>query len=219
MADTVTTCPKCGNLLAVDSYGATSFAPVLPAPAQHVAVRQTAEQQQLGIAATMMVASSPVPPTMASNSPRPQPNVVITPAPIPSYGPPVPPTTAAPYAPTMHSAIPTPPPAQSPVQSNMLAPYSPPPAYRYGPMQQMQQMPMSMQPMSQQGTPGLAVAALVCGLLGWIPFWIGFILCILAIIFASIVLSSTPSGRPGRGLAITGLVFGLVLLLPAACGL
>ena len=79
--------------------------------------------------------------------------------------------------------------------------------------------PMSMQPMSQQGTPGLAVAALVCGLLGWIPFWIGFVLCILAIIFASIVLSSTQSGQRGRGLAITGLVFGLVLLLPAACGL
>jgi hypothetical protein len=78
---------------------------------------------------------------------------------------------------------------------------------------------MSMQPMSQQGTPGLAVAALICGLLGWIPFWIGFILCILAIIFSSIVLSNTRSGQPGRGLAITGLVFGLVLLLPAACGL
>jgi hypothetical protein len=73
--------------------------------------------------------------------------------------------------------------------------------------------------MSQQGTPGLAVAALICGLLGWIPFWIGFILCILAIIFSSIVLSNTRSGQPGRGLAITGLVFGLVLLLPAACGL
>jgi hypothetical protein len=210
VADTVTTCPKCGNLLGVDSYGATSFAPVLPAPAQHVAVQQTA---QLGNAATMMVASSPVPPTMASNSPRPQPNVVITPAPLP-YGPPVPPTTAAPYAPTMVSGIPTPPPAPS----NALAPYAPPPPYGAYPM--MPPMPMSMQaPMSQQGTPGLAVAALICGLLGWIPFWIGFILCILAIIFASIVLSSTPSGRPGRGLAITGLVFGLVLLLPAACGL
>ena len=67
--------------------------------------------------------------------------------------------------------------------------------------------------------PGLAVAALVCGLLGWIPFWIGFILCLLAITFSTIVLASTQPGRPGRGLAITGLVCGLVLLLPAACGL
>ncbi|HEY2365305.1 MAG TPA: DUF4190 domain-containing protein, partial [Polyangiaceae bacterium] len=103
-----------------------------------------------------------------------------------------------------------------PVPSNALAPYGPPMPYGY-PMQM--PPPMSMQPMSQQGTPGLAVAALICGLLGWIPFWIGFILCILAIIFSSIVLSNTRSGQPGRGLAITGLVFGLVLLLPAACGL
>ena len=93
-----------------------------------------------------------------------------------------------------------------------MAPYSPPPyGYNAYPMMPMQQAP--------QGTPGLAIAALICGLLGWIPFWIGFILCILAIIFASIVLSQTRSGQPGRGLAITGLVFGLVLLLPAACGL
>jgi hypothetical protein len=192
---------------------------VLPPPAQHVAVQQTA---QLGTAQTVMSMSSPVPPTMTSNSPRPQPNFVITPAPLQSpasqYGPPIPPTTAAPYAPTMHSGIPTPPPAQAPMPSMPLAPYSPPPPYGAYPMM-MQQPPMSMQPMSQQGTPGLAVAALVCGLLGWIPFWIGFILCILAIIFASITLSNTRSGQPGRGLAITGLVFGLVLLLPAACGL
>ena len=215
MADTVTTCPKCGNLLAVDSYGATSFAHVLPPPAQHVAVRQT---EQLGTAATVMSMSSPVPPTMTSNSPRPQPNVVITPAPINSYGPPpVQPTTAAPYAPTMQSAIPTPPPPGA-APSMPLAPYSPP--YGYGGYPMQGPPPMSMQPpMSQQGTPGLAVAALVCGLLGWIPFWIGFILCVLAIIFASIVLSSTRAGQPGRGLAITGLVFGLVLILPAACGL
>lgn len=98
-----------------------------------------------------------------------------------------------------------------------MVPYGPPAPYGQYPMQM--PPPMSMQPMSQQGTPGLAVAALICGLLGWIPFWIGFVLCILAIIFASIVLSSTRSGQPGRGLAITGLVFGLVLLLPAACGL
>lgn len=84
-----------------------------------------------------------------------------------------------------------------------------------------QSYPMMMQqpPQAQQGTPGLAVAALVCGLLGWIPLWIGFILCLLAITFSSIVLASTQQGRPGRGLAITGLVCGLVLLLPAACGL
>jgi hypothetical protein len=78
--------------------------------------------------------------------------------------------------------------------------------------------PMMMQA-QPQGTPGLAVASLVCGLLGWIPLWIGFILCLLAITFAAIVLTQTRPGHQGRGLAIAGLVFGLVLLLPAACGL
>jgi hypothetical protein len=80
-----------------------------------------------------------------------------------------------------------------------------------------QPYPMSMQP--QQGTPGLAVASLVCGLLGWIPLWIGFILCLLAITFGLIIVTQTKPGQSGRGLAIAGLILGLVLLLPAACGL
>ncbi len=199
MADTVTTCPKCGNLLAVDSYGATSFAPVMPAPQQtaHVAVKNQ-PALQLGIAQTIMSTSQPVPPTMASNTPNsprlavPGPQYVITPA----HGSPAPPVHA--NMPTMQSAMPPPP--------NALAPY---------PMM-MQQPPM---PVAQQGTPGLAIASLICGLLGLVPFWIGFILCLLAITFGAIVLSGTRSGQPGRGLAITGLVCGLVFLLPAACGL
>jgi len=80
--------------------------------------------------------------------------------------------------------------------------------------------PHAMYPMQPaRGTPGLAVASLICGLLGWIPLWIGFILCLLAITFGAIVLGQTKPGQQGRGLAIAGLVCGLVLLLPAACGL
>jgi hypothetical protein len=85
-------------------------------------------------------------------------------------------------------------------------------------MGMMMPQPMLMQP-QVQGNPGLAVASLICGLLGWIPLWIGFILCLLAITFGSIVLGQTKPGQPGRGLAIAGLVCGLILLLPAACGL
>ena len=201
MADTVTTCPKCGNLLAVDSYGATSFAPVMPAPAQHVAVRAQ-PVEALGVAQSMMSPSTAVPPTMVSNTPHSPPRAVITPAP---YSPP--PSPVQSYAPTMQSGSVPPPYAPPPQQ-----PYAPPPY----PM--MMQQPMSM-PMAQQGTPGLAIASLVCGLCGLIPFWIGFVLCLLAITFGAIVLSGTRSGQPGRGLAITGLVCGLVFLLPAACGL
>ncbi len=214
MADTVTTCPKCGNLLAVDSYGATSFAPVMPAPQQtaHVAVKNQ-PVEQLGVAQTVMSMSQPVPPTMASNTPnsprvaRPGPQYVITPA----HGSPAP---VHANMPTMQSAMPPP-----PMPSNALAPYAPPPQPQYPPMS----YPMMMQqpgPMSQQqGTPGLAIASLVCGLLGLVPLWIGFVLCLLAITFGGIVLAGTRPGQQGRGLAITGLVLGLLFILPAACGL
>jgi Domain of unknown function (DUF4190) len=96
------------------------------------------------------------------------------------------------------------------------AQYAPPPAYGYGMMPPQMMQPM-MQP--QVGTPGLAIASLICGLLGLFPFWIGFVLCLLAITFGAIVLSNTKPGQNGRGLALTGLILGLVFLLPAACGL
>jgi hypothetical protein len=196
-------------MLGVDSYGATSFAPVLPAPA-NVAVKQT---EELGRAATMMSTAAPSPPTMYSQNPQPQPRAVITPA---VYTPPPQPVPVS-YAPTMSSAaLGTPPPQPSPLSGAQ--PYVPQPYNPYA-MMLPGQMMMQQAPVSQQGTPGLAIAAFVCGLLGWIPFWIGFILCLLAITFSTIVLGTTRSSTPGRGYAIAGLVLGLVLLLPAACGL
>jgi len=66
---------------------------------------------------------------------------------------------------------------------------------------------------------GLAIASLICGLLGLVPFWIGFLLCLLAITFGAIVLTQSRPGDAGRGMAIAGLVLGLVFVLPAACGL
>lgn len=202
----------------VDSYSPTSFAPVLPAPvpAQQVAVKAPVTND-LAMGATMMAGSSPVPPTMVSGGPGSpqQPHYVVTPA----QGSPQPPQQSQQpaYLATMQSA-----PAQTaPSPSNPSTPYGAAPPYGYGAPQQypMMMAPQMAAPMSQQGTPGLAVAALICGLLGWVPFWIGFILCLLAITFGGIVLAQTRPGQQGRGLAITGLIFGLVLLLPAACGL
>ena len=195
----------------VDSYGATSFAPVIPPPqpAQNVTLKNAPPQADAFTgAATMMAASQPVPPTMVSGSAGQSPHYVVTPGPVSPMSPQQPPA----YLATMPSAVPSPPPGSA-------MPYGPPP--QYGPAYPMM-MPQSMQPMQamqQQGTPGLAIASLICGLLGWIPFWIGFILCLLAIIFGGVVLAQTRPGQQGRGLAITGLVFGLVLVLPAACGL
>ena len=80
------------------------------------------------------------------------------------------------------------------------------------------------QPYAPQVRPlenGFAIASLVCGLLGLVPLWIGFVLCILAIAFgvAGLQRANGVSMGKGRGLAIAGIVLGLVFILPAACGL
>jgi hypothetical protein len=67
----------------------------------------------------------------------------------------------------------------------------------------------------------MATASFVCGMLGLVPFWIGFTLCILAIVFGALGMQRAaflPDAR-GRGLAIAGLVLGILFLLPAGCGL
>ena len=49
----------------------------------------------------------------------------------------------------------------------------------------------------------IAIASFVCALLGLIPFWIGFALCVLAIALGIGALWKGPQGR-GRGFAIAG---------------
>ncbi|MYW02720.1 DUF4190 domain-containing protein [Streptomyces sp. SID3343] len=55
---------------------------------------------------------------------------------------------------------------------------------------------------------GLAVAALVCGIVGLLCF--GFILGPLAIIFGGVGISKANQGADHKGLAIAGLVLGIV---------
>jgi hypothetical protein len=63
-------------------------------------------------------------------------------------------------------------------------------------------------------TSGIAIAALVTGIVGWVLFFIPIlpIICLtLAIIFGAIGLKQTSSGgKKGRGLAIAGLVLGIL---------
>lgn len=72
---------------------------------------------------------------------------------------------------------------------------------------------------------GIAVAALVCGIvsvaIGWIPvlFAIGAVLAVLAIIFGIVGIRRAGSGGRRRGFAITGLVTGSVGVLVAVAGL
>lgn len=63
------------------------------------------------------------------------------------------------------------------------------------------------QPYQQPGN-GLAIASLVCGIVGLLIFWI--ILSPLAIIFGGVGLSKANKGAKYKGLAIAGLVLGIV---------
>ena len=72
-----------------------------------------------------------------------------------------------------------------------------------------------MQPIAPQGNSGIAIASLVLSLVGLIPcFWLLQIPALLGVIFGLVGLSQTKNGaRPGRGMAIAGLVIGLVLVV------
>jgi len=78
-------------------------------------------------------------------------------------------------------------------------PSAPPPGYGYP------------QP-TQQGN-GLAIASLVCGIIGLLIF--GVILGPLAVIFGAIALQRAKRGASGKGMAIAGLVLGLIATILA----
>ncbi len=61
------------------------------------------------------------------------------------------------------------------------------------------------------GGSGLAIASLVCGIVGLLFLW--FILSPLAIIFGGIGISKAKKGASGKGMATAGLVLGIVGLL------
>ena len=75
------------------------------------------------------------------------------------------------------------------------------------------------------GRNGIAVAAMVCGIvsvvLGWVPvlFAVGAVLAVLAIIFGIVGLRRARRSGRRRGLAITGLVTGAVGVPMAVVGL
>ncbi len=67
-------------------------------------------------------------------------------------------------------------------------------------------------------TNGLGVAGFVCGLLGLILFWVpivGIVLGLLGIVLGGAGMSSGKNTGAGNGLAVSGLVLGLVSMVPA----
>jgi hypothetical protein len=108
--------------------------------------------------------------------------------------------------------------------------YAPPPYQQapqgYGPPPVPQPMyaPQMQQPMVAAYGPRdntFATVSLVCGLLGLVPLWIGFVLCLVAIGFgvAGIQRAGVLPNQAGKGMAIAGLTLGLIFILPASCGL
>ena len=65
-------------------------------------------------------------------------------------------------------------------------------------------------------TNGLAIAALVLGILSVVLLWTvwgGFVMGVLAIVFGAIGLSKAKDGAPNKGQATAGLVLGIVGLI------
>jgi len=62
---------------------------------------------------------------------------------------------------------------------------------------------------------GMAIAGMVCSLVGLVPcFWLFQIMGVLGVIFGSVGLKQTRNGaRGGRGMAMAGVVIGIVLVL------
>lgn len=78
----------------------------------------------------------------------------------------------------------------------------PPPAGQYG-------QPYS--PMAPRRTNGMAIASLVCGFLGFcVPFLLGLVAVILGAL--GIRKANDPQVASGKGLAITGLILGILSL-------
>ena len=67
---------------------------------------------------------------------------------------------------------------------------------------------------AKKGYSGMAIASLVCSLIGIVPcFWGLQVMGLLGTIFGFVGLKQTKDGqRNGRGLAIAGVVIGIILL-------
>jgi hypothetical protein len=106
----------------------------------------------------------------------------------------------------------------SPIPPSGPPPYQPPPGY--GPPPGYSAFD---QPQRPQGFSGMAIAGFVLALVGFIPcFWFWFqIPGLLGAIFSIVALGATKATNPagakrGRGLAVAGLVIGIVTLLITA---
>ena len=115
--------------------------------------------------------------------------------------------------------------AQQPQQPQYPPQYPPPAAPPYGQQPQYAQYPPAYAgqypghpiygaPGQQPGN-GLAVAGMVCGIIGIVFFWVPvlcWILAILAVTFGGIGIARANNGASGKGMGIAGVVLGVITL-------
>lgn len=93
------------------------------------------------------------------------------------------------------------------------------PQQQYQPYQQQPYQPPYQPPyhQPQAGVNGMAIAALVCGVLSliivWFLGWLGIILAICSIVFAGLGMKKAKMTGTGNGLAVGGLVCGIISLV------
>lgn len=109
-------------------------------------------------------------------------------------------------------STPPPPPFPGPEGQNPPA-YNPPPTYSAPPGYQPYGAGVPPQPTNS----GMAIAGMVLSLVGLIPcFWVFQIPAVLGTIFGFIGMKQTKGGaRKGRGMAIAGVVVGIILIVVA----
>jgi hypothetical protein len=101
----------------------------------------------------------------------------------------------------------------------MSMPPPPPPGGSFPPQPPgYQPYPAGAEMPMKQGNSGMAIASLVCSLVGIIPcFWLFQIMGLLGTIFGFVGLKQTKNGaRGGRGMALAGVIIGILLLLLCA---
>jgi hypothetical protein len=94
---------------------------------------------------------------------------------------------------------------QDPFQQTQQAPTTP--------IYQQYQVPAGYQPyvVAQPKVNGLAVASMVLGICGLLFGWLYVIPCILGVVFGAVALRKiNAEGLAGRGMAIAGLVCGII---------
>jgi hypothetical protein len=141
-------------------------------------------------------APPPTPPPAAPTPPPPPPAAPTPPPPPPAASPPPPPRPVPPPSPGGEWQAPPP-----------SGPPPPPPSWA----------PPAYGPAPSRGLDGLAVAALVLGIVS-IPLFVLFVPAILAVVFGAISRRNVVSNdnKTGAGMATAGLVLGILSLIGAA---